>query len=234
MAERITMTDAHNLFIAQVTDVIGNRKLAAGLWHSLSSALNSNGVHFIALNPWHIFEHSLDAAIRGIVDHPRGRLLQRLLVYGPTSWNDFPGFIGDGITRLSDEECGLCIGFIYSHMVNRFKGEIAELLAVEPVAELIHTLVHRRLLPRQAALLWGETVQARRRLSLKSELSRWTGWAKGPDGLVVNSWGQSSPSGEHLKIAGIVEVKSMACSWNRIAKQLQRHRDRLYGGVNIS
>jgi hypothetical protein len=78
-----------------------------------------------------VFEASLKAAIRDIEEHPRGKLFRRLIEHGPHHPDDPEALVSDGETILSDPECGEAVEFIFSHMVNRFKGELAELLALE-------------------------------------------------------------------------------------------------------
>ena len=84
---------------------------------------------------WGVFKRSLDAAIRDIETHPRGKLFRRLIEHGPHNPDDPPAPVSDGETVLSDPECGRAVEFIFSLMVNRFKGELAELLG--PRGEMI-------------------------------------------------------------------------------------------------
>ena len=68
---------------------------------------------------------------------------------------------------LSDPECGSCVEFIYSHMVNRFKGELAELLALEPCISLFRHCQAEGDLPLNVELYWGELVHERRQVGHK-------------------------------------------------------------------
>ena len=160
-------------------------------------------------------EHSLNAAIRDIKEHPRGRLFQRLIEHGPLLPDSSSS---DG--TLTDIECG--IQFIYSHMVNRFKGELAELLSIEPCLCLMHRLQADRRLPPNAILYTGDDVQERRRTR-----SGWGSFAKGADGLVV------SHAGKALEVHAVIEVKSMRMAVRRVLAQMQRHINRLGGGIRL-
>ena len=117
--------------VEEITSIIHTRPLASAIYRSVASAVGRPFVHLVAGNAvWDVFRVSLDAAIRDIEEHPRGKLFQRLIEYGPHHPNDRESLGSDGESNLSDDECGSCVEFIYSHMVNRFKGELAELLAL--------------------------------------------------------------------------------------------------------
>ena len=65
--------------IENLESIIGNRNLAEAFMRSISSAINCSYVHLIDKKTAEkVFKHSLEAAIRDINEHPRGRLLQRL------------------------------------------------------------------------------------------------------------------------------------------------------------
>jgi len=122
---------------SEISYIIGNKPLAFAIHNSISTAIKSEKVHLSGGdNVRSVFHQSLDAAIRDIGNDPRGKLFLRLLRYGPPLNDEPPMETSDGKTVLSDTECGSCIDFIYSHMVNKLKGELAELLGLEPCMDV--------------------------------------------------------------------------------------------------
>ena len=221
----------------KIASIIGNRLLASAIHSSVASALRCPFVHLVdGKTVQDVFKRSLDTAIRDIVEHPRGKLFRRLIEYGPRNPDEPEALTSDDETTLSDHECGSCVEFIYSHMVNRFKGELAELLALEPCVRLIQRLQQERHLPSGIHFYWGEMVQERRRTRRANGESkaRWGGFTKGADGLLVEqiSTQQRKPQ-NLLRIHGIVEVKSMTCSKRKVLEQINSHIMRLNGGVKL-
>jgi hypothetical protein len=220
-----------------IASIIGNQLLASAIHRSVTSALRSPFVHPVGgKTVWDIFKHSLDAAIRDIDEHRRGKLFRRLIEYGLLNADDHETLISDNGTALSDHECGSCVEFIYSHMVNRFKGELAELLALNPCIKLIRRLCQSGHLPSDIQLFWGETIQERRKIKATTEddVVRWGNFTKGADGLIVKQ--VSSPRSKYsdmLKILGVVEVKSMNCPTRKLDDQINKHIIRLSGGVKL-
>ncbi len=221
----------------KIASMIGNRVLASAIRRSVASSLGCPFVHLVdGKTVQDIFERSLDAAIRDIEEHPRGKLFRRLIEYGPHNPDEPKALTSDGETTLSDHECGSCVEFIYSHMVNRFKGELAELLALEPCVALIHRFKQERHLPSGVHLYWGEMVQERRRTRKASveKRIRWAAFTKGADGLLVGQVRiQQGEPQSLLRIHGIVEVKSMARSKRKVLEQINSHIMRLNGGVKL-
>jgi len=212
------------LTIQKISSIIGNAPLASDIQQSISVALQHPSVHLAAKNnPWEVFDASLQAAVRDIENHPRGRLFKRLIEFGPLNPDEPRTKHTDGTTTLSDPECGECVEFIYSHMVNRFKGELAELLALQPCIELVQQLNSEKRLPSSAQLYWGETVQERRKIA-----SGWGGFAKGADGLIVDAKKVT------LTILGAVEIKSMQRSSRTLLEQIGKHIARVKGGVRLA
>jgi hypothetical protein len=220
----------------RIASIIGNRPLATAICRSVSLALKSPFVHLDGGNTvWRVFERSLRAAIRDIEDRPRAKLFRRLIEYGPRNPDEPEALSSDGKTTLSDPECGACVEFIFSHMVNRFKGELAELLAIEPCITLARRLLDEGRLPSNIELHLGDAVHERRyRKSRKrGAKGHWGQFAKGADGVLVEQTGTTRRSAGVLKVHGVIEVKSMALSKNRIAKQIDKHVSRLKGGVKL-
>jgi hypothetical protein len=181
-----------------------------------------------------VFQASLEAAIRDVENHPRGKLFRRLIEFGPADNGVPEAATSDGETMLSDPECGECVEFIFSHMVNRFKGELAELLAIEPCIELVRRLLNEGRLPPAIQLYWGGVVQERwfRRIRDGGQGS-WSQFVKGADGLLVEHVGTSQMPPDPLRVHGVVEVKSMLLPQSRLVRQIGKHIERLGGGVKL-
>lgn len=127
--------------IQAIHSVIHNRRLAFDLYSSISGAAEFPGFSSDSgKTVWKVFLQSLHAAIRDIEEHPRGELFRRLIEFGPANPGEPEKLTGEAKTVLSDPECASCVEFIYSFMVNRFKGELAELLALQPCIELLKSL----------------------------------------------------------------------------------------------
>lgn len=221
----------------KIASITGNRLLASAIHRSVASALGCPFVHLVdGKTVQDVFKRSLHAAIRDIEEHPRGKLFRRLIEYGPRNPDEPEALTSDDETTLSDYECGSCVEFIYSHMVNRFKGELAELLALEPCVRLIQRLQQERHLPSGVHLYWGEMVQEHRRTRKANGESkaRWGGFTKGADGLLVEQIPiQQGKPQNLLRIHGIVEVKSMTRSKRKVLEQINNHIMRLNGGVKL-
>jgi hypothetical protein len=223
------------LDIRRIAYVIGTRSLAADLYRSLAAALRSPAVHVVGdRTPWGLFTSSLDAAIRKIADGPGAEPFRRLLVHRPAIEDDPANAADASEPVMSDAEYRTCLEFIYSHMVNRFKGELAELLALEPCAALLEDLKERGRLPANAELYWGDTIAERgRKAGGAGEPSAWTGFAKGADGLIAEKLG-SSRRRQRLRIHAVVEIKSMRVGPKALRRQLAKHLDRLSGGLKLA
>lgn len=217
----------------KIAAIIKNPLLATSVYRSVSVAFTCPFVHLSGgKTVWEVFEQSLHAAIRDIEKHPRGKLFRRLIEYGPLMPEAPETQVSDGERFLSDPECGSCVEFIFSHMVNRFKGELAELLALEPCILLLKQLQQQGRLPIDIQLYWGEMIQERiRRGKVSNPI--WGRFTKGADGLVVGLTTQTGKMRPLQVIHGVIEIKSMNCSRRRVEKQLNRHVLRLSGGVKL-
>ncbi|MEW6715803.1 MAG: hypothetical protein AB1306_12060 [Nitrospirota bacterium] len=219
----------------KIVSIIGNSRLARSIDTSISSGLETS---FFQLGPGKticdVFKKSLDSAIRDIENHPRGQLFKRLLEFGPHNPDEPKILDCDGKTTLSDPECGSCVEFIFSHMVNRFKGELAELLAIEPCIGLIHNLQKEGHLPLSLLFYWGEIIKERRNITgtRKGEVS-WGGFTKGADGLIVEKYYEPDRPRRRCDIKGVCEIKSMRQSHLKLANQIDRHILRLAGGLYL-
>lgn len=236
----MSLTPSNNVSLdphKAIGEIIGNASLAASIDEALSRALACSFVRLgTGRNPWEVFKRSLHAAIRDIETHPRGKLFRRLVEYGHHHPDQPKALTSNGQTILSDVELGECVEFIYSHMVNRFKGELAELLALDPCCSLVDILRHKRKLPAVTLLYWGEIIQERRYRTWlgASERGYWGGFAKGADGLLVEPIRLRSNAGQRtLMIHGVIEVKSLVSPWRKVVEQVDRHIARLRGGLRL-
>lgn len=223
--------------IEEISSIIHNQPLASAIHKSVTTALKCPFIHIIDGNTvWDVFKRSLNAAIRDIEEHPRGKLFRRLIEYGPHYPDDPESLTCNYENILSDTECGLCVQFIFSHMVNRFKGELAELLSIEPCLELVQQLQDQGLLPKDIHIYWGDMVQERRRIKKNSGEfnTQWGRFTKGADGLMVEHILPTHVNPKNIiKIHGVIEVKSMPLAKNKILSQINRHISRLKGGVKL-
>lgn len=217
--------------LKKIVRIIGNRPLAEAIYRSVDLALKSSDIQLTDdKSVWDIFERSLNAAIRDIEEHPRGELFRRLIEYGPPT-DGTEVLESDNKTLLSDSECGSCVEFIYSHMVNRFKGELAELLALEPCIRLVDDLKRKGHISSGARLFWGDMIQEKNIKSWSEEFTKsWGNYTKGADGLLAEVIGESQ---ETIELQGIIEVKSMNRSARKILSQINSHIARLGGGIKL-
>jgi hypothetical protein len=220
--------------INQISGIVGNPFLADALYNSITVALESPQVHLKGgEDQWAIFESSLNAAIRDIDSHPLGKLFRRLIEYGPHDADDPAAPLSDNETILSDLECAEAVEFIYSNMINRFKGELAELLAIKPLLHFKNEFQASSQLPSNVELLLGDTIREKQlRKSKTSRKVEWSGYAKGADGLLVSSDSDRVLfDRKTLRVHGIVEVKSAYKSPSILEKQLHKHLKRFAGGL---
>jgi len=121
-------------------------------------------------------------------------------------------------------------------MVNRFKGELAELLSIRPCLELINKHLKNRILPKGIKLYLGDIIKQRRRIRTADGRSngQWGSFVKGADGFIVEKRKSLIDKSKHkLNIHGVIEVKSMSLSTNKILAQIKNHISRLNGGLQL-
>ena len=213
--------------VDKISAIIHSQPLASALVRSIEAARRSGSVAMGRdLSTWDVFDRSLSTAIRDIETHKLGKLFRRFIEYGPHNPDDPEAKESDGETMLSDPESGTCVEFIFSHMINRFKGELAELLALEPSISFVENLKRKRVLPDGAKLYWGDDIRERRRIGSSR---RWGSFVKGADQLIVEHQGSRSVS-----VLGAVEIKSMVIPQERALRQLDRHIRRLSGGLILN
>jgi hypothetical protein len=223
----------HEKTVKRISSIVANQPLSDAIYRSVESALKYEWVHLIGGDSvWDVFERSLKAAVRDIEVHERGKLFRRLIKYGPQSPDEPEAWVEEEGTRLSYPECGSCVDFIYSHMVNRFKGEVAELLALEPCIRLVRWLQQQGNLFSEPHLYWGDMIKERRKVSRAGGKSGslWGGFTKGADGLLIE---RSAKQPDVLNVRGVVEVKSMPLAARKVINQIDSHIMRLKGGVKL-
>ncbi|MFH1743215.1 MAG: hypothetical protein ABIH23_29770 [bacterium] len=212
---------------ASLADTVGFDLLGSDLGRDVESALKaalSGGVVFEKKSrPLSIFREALATSIRAIETHNRGLLFQEFLLKGPYEETGAipPELIGK---RLPDAEVASVITFIYSHMVNCFKGVVTELLAANACMHLLKQLLRDKKLPANARLYVGDVVGLRR--------SRGEGILKGAD-LYVLTKDPSSNAVPGIVVAGVVEVKSYFQSARRLREQINQHIRRSKEGLRV-
>ena len=203
-----------------LADTVDFGLLGSNLGNDVESALKStlvDGVIFHnGTNPLVIFRKALAESIRNIESHPRGKLFQEFLLKGPyEDAGETPKEMID--QRLSDTECASAITFIYSFMVNCFKGAVTELLAVKSCSHLLKQLQRKGELPANSQLYIGDIVGVHR--------ASGKGLLKGADSyILIREHSQETDS--FITVAGVTEVKSYICSRSRLDKQLDQHIQR--------
>jgi hypothetical protein len=205
----------------EIAEIIGNSALALSINKAIKNAL---AYSFIRLeggqNVSDVFNHSLLAVARDINAHPRGKLVRRLIEWGHHDPDCPPDYNKHGKEILSDIELGKCIEFIFSYMINRFKGELAELLALEPCCHLFAEFLSNGIIPSGTLLYWGETIQ-------EPDCKGY--YKKGADGLIIEH-----TDSDIITILGTVEIKSMVRSFQKVLDQIDKHIKRLDQGLSLN
>lgn len=217
--------------VNKIDSIINNHLLASDIHESVTAALECRPrLDLGAKTAWEVFENSHKAAIYDIKIDEKAELFLRLIKHGPHNPDVPETLVSDNATTLSDPECGACVQFIYSHMVNRFKGELAELLALKPCIELVQTLQDENHLPPDIQIHWGDMVQERRRSRKGSDKPG--PFTKGADGLLMQKVTRKSDLKDSLTIHGVVEVKSYRAG-KKALDQINKHCSRLERGVKL-
>jgi hypothetical protein len=211
-----------------LVDTVGFELLGSGLGKDVESALQaalSGGAVFAnGHDALSIFRQALAASIRNIESHPRGRLFQEFLLKGPyEDVGEIPAaLVGQ---RLSDADSAAAITFIYSHMVNCFKGAVTEMLAAKACLHLLRRLQQDGELPRNARLYVGDSVGIHR--------ARGKGLLKGAD-LHILIEEHRPDADSSITVAGVTEVKSYIRSESHLREQLDQHLRRAKQGLRVS
>jgi len=193
-------------------------EIGQDLIKSIESGISYGAVFPVQSNPLTIFRNAVAEAITDIEE--KGEILCRFLKEGPY-WNE--GEIPKDFQYkcLTDEETAKAISFIYCHIVNCFQGKLAELLAIEPLTELLSDLMKQQYFLKNSILYVGDSI-------LTERLST-GGIAKSADFHIIDF---SSDDSKNASILGIAEVKSYYRPQKLIQKQLHNHIKRVQNGLN--
>jgi hypothetical protein len=190
----------------------------------LKTSLAAGVVFPFGTDPLSIFRNTVQTSIRDIEADKRGQFFQRFLRDGP--------YEGDGEIppelygkRLTDRETAEAITFIYSFMVNSFKGAVTELLSAAACHRLMQDPHLAGMLPNSAGLYVGDTVLVHRKSG--------KGVLKGAD-LHVLIVDNRTSSNLEVTLVGVVEVKSGRKSSGAMGVQLEKHILRAGQGLRIS
>jgi len=179
------------------------------LVRAVETVTSCGAVFSVEPSPEGLFRHAVASAIDAI--ERRGTLLRRFLVPGP--------YHGDGpvpaSSHLSDQDCVKAVTLIYSHVVNCFKGQLAELLALDATSSLIRHLKDDGYIPESADWFVGDAVMP----------GRARGMSKGADAHVIHE------TSAGVELLAVVEVKSFVVSAQRLERQLATHVARAGSGL---
>lgn len=216
-------SDAESLANTVGFELVGS-DLGGDVESSLSAALGGGAIFLDGTDPLVIFRKALASSITGIETHPRGKLFQEFLLKGP--YED-SGEIPTELVkqRLSDAETASAITFIYSHMVNCFKGAITELLSTCTCMQFMKRLQRHGQLRSNARLYVGDSVRVHRPSG--------KGLLKGGDQHILIE-GDGSGEDASIAVAGVTEVKSYVPSQSRLREQLDRHLRRAKLGLRVN
>lgn len=197
--------------------------LGCDLESVLTVALDGGSVFPGGADPLSIFRKALASSIADIETHPRGKLFQEFLLKGPY---EVTGKIPAKMVnqRLSDAETASAITFIYSHMVNCFKGAVTELFSTKPCMSLMKQLQRSDQLPSNSRLYIGDSVGVHRKNG--------KGILKGGDQHILID-NDEMEMNQGISVAGVTEVKSYIPSQRRQRKQLDHHLWRLKNGIKV-
>jgi hypothetical protein len=203
-------------------DLLGNQ-LGDDVELALKSSLAAGAVFSFGTDPLSIFRDTVQKSIRDIEADKRGQLFQRFLRDGPYERDgETPPELRD--KRLSNEETAEAITFIYSFMVNSFKGAVTELLAAATCHQLMQDPQLSGMLPQSTRLYVGDTVMVQRKSG--------KGMLKSADLHILNIEDRNIGD-PNVTVVGAVEVKSGRKSSEAMSKQLEKHILRAKQGLWI-
>lgn len=196
--------------------------LARDVARSLREALRVGVVFPRGRGPKALFREAVAAASRAI-ESGQGTLLQRLVEPGPyEGLGEIPEELRD--QRMSDEETATAIRFVYGHMVNCFKGRLAEMLAAGAAASWLAERRTRGDLPPDARIYAGDAV-------CPLILGR-TSTRLGAD-LHLLRHRRVDDGESKIEVLGVGEVKSFHAGQERLRRQLGRHLERARAGLRV-
>lgn len=174
-----------------------------------------------------LFRVEIASVIQGIQSRGRFALLKRFIAFGSLCP---PNSDQDAVSGspLVDAELVRCVDFIFGHMVTKFQGKLAEILAGESLQRLTTRLIEEERLPRDARLIPGRSIRVRSRSSISSKPESAGSGVEGPDGLLASIVSEAA-----IHIYGVVEVKSMYVSPAHLRSQTTKHAIAAKRGVAI-
>ncbi len=204
-------------------DSLGDQ-LGSEVESAVKGALAAGSVFAVGDDPLMIFHKTLEASICNIEGDKRGELFQRFLRDGPY---EEEGEIPTELCgrRLTMAETAAAIGFIYSFMVNSFKGAVTELLAAAACQRLMQDPRVASTLPVAARLYVGDAVMVR--------CQSGKGVLKGAD-LHVLVMENAGPEGRSVIVTGVAEVKSGRKSSGAMSGQIEKHLRRARQGLRVA
>jgi len=181
--------------------------LAASIEASVAQVDPARTVCLSELSAESLFAAAVRKAIVAV--EARGDILRRFLQFGPREDTEATPDTGTG-QHLSDQETEVAVTVLYSHAVNAFKGELAEVLSLGTASRILSDLSSRGVVPTSTRLYVGDAA-----VPVSSR-----GRAKGADLHYLAT--DTSPA----VLAGVGEVKSFPTTPARLAKQLSSHTSR--------
>ena len=216
-------SDTRSLVATIGFDLIGS-DLGKDVESALRTALSGGAIFADGGDALAIFRQALASSIRNIESHPWGKLIQEFLRKGPyENVGEIPTCVAN--QRLTDDDWATAITFVYSHMVNSFKGAVTELLSVRACLQVLTRLKQDDQLPQNARLYVGDSVRVQR--------TKGKGFLKGADFYILIEENKPETS-RSITVAGVIEVKSYYQSERRLRKQLDQHLQRAQQGLEVS
>lgn len=207
-------------------DDLGCGPLARDVWTSLDRTRSCHGREEDPCpTPEQIFDAAMVNVIRGIEARQRFQILKRFIAHGSLlpSWDTMSANSAD---PLDDEELAACVDFISGHMVQKFQGRLAELLASAPLSDLVRTLRDSGRLPQNVTLVFGGVIRCAGRSAKPQVDPCGRVGIQGPDALVFRPLSESE-----IEICLLAEIKSMYVSPGDLRRQCDGHIASVRRGV---
>lgn len=104
------------------------------------------------------FQREMESVLRGIEVRSRFQLLKRFIAHGSLlpPWEH--KFINSP-QALNDDELAACMDFVLGHMISKFQGKLAEMLAIAPLGKLVLRLKREGRLPVNGQMVFGNDLR---------------------------------------------------------------------------
>ena len=170
------------------------------------------------------FREEMAAIIHGIESRGRFQLLKRFIAHGSLlpSWETKFSNTRDA---LNDDELASCVDFILGHMVSKFQGKLAEILAITPLTESVDQLQVDGCLPPDGQLVFGADIRC---ASASARVRSHESGVEGPDAILL----RQLPNGRR-EVHMVAEIKSYPAGPAALRRQCGRHMDALRRGVRL-